>query len=711
MDTCVQQKNAKDHYAQHGMWGAYSSFVIGRANNGGGFVTGDVQPPGRNVYMGYKLGNEEPVLLPFVTERNEGLDSTAYKDDSTHDTDESTPKQMRMRRFTTFPMEQVERTTTLGGETWHAGILTVSIRSFFGPVPDPATTSMEDFRLSACPALLVEFCLDNTDGQDEAVGYFGLQGIRRPLSDATDGRLSGMAAGVKYGFATFPEDNVVEIMDWKSVDAAFNESLQLRRLAREGGLRFHVPPGVKRTFTIALGVYEDGVVTTGLPMRRYYTALFKDLEEVLEFALENKIQMLARSVAMDELLDSSPLTEMQKIIVAASTHAYCANTELLLDDTGAPVFVVNEGEYQMMNTLDLTVDQAFYELIFSPWTVRNELDFLQRQSLYRDAYGIAFSHDQGGADCFTPQGRSVYELSGLVDCFSYMSYEETLNWMLTACLYSYNANDTVWAADNKKVLILAMDSLIARDANGDGIMDVDSDLCEGGAEITTYDSLDISLGQARNNLYLAVKAWGAFVSISSFFERAGDKENSLRAQDAAKKISRTVSACFIEDEKFIPAVFEGGNRSRIIPAVEGMIYPFFTGASPVVLPDGPYGEFISLLRTHLLTVLKPGICLDSISGGWKLSSTSRNTWLSKIFLNQFIAEQILELPQELIRRDEHHWKWQFTGSAGTGMTDQVDSSTGRDMGSRFYPRLVTSILWLVPCGLFTGLKMPKHHER
>ena len=41
---------------------------------------------------------------------------------------------------------------------------------------------------------------------------------------------------------------------------------------------------------------------------------------------------------------------------------------------GRPFWVVNEGEYRMMNTFDLTVDQSFFELTLNPWTVRNNMD-------------------------------------------------------------------------------------------------------------------------------------------------------------------------------------------------------------------------------------------------------------------------------------------------------------------------------------------------
>jgi hypothetical protein len=81
--------------------------------------------------------------------------------------------------------------------------------------------------------------------------------------------------------------------------------------------------------------------------------------------------------------------------------------------------------------------------------------------------------------------------------------------------------------------------------------------------------------------------------------------------------------------------------------------------------------------------------------------------MSKIFLNQFIAEHVLGFPQEKIRHDAAHARWLRNGSADFAATDQVESDTGRDLGSRLYPRLVTSILWILPHHRFECLKMPQ----
>ena len=44
--------------------------------------------------------------------------------------------------------------------------------------------------------------------------------------------------------------------------------------------------------------------------------------------------------------------------------------------------------------------------------------------------------------------------------------------------------------------------------------------------------------------------------------------------------------------------------------------------------------------------------------------------------------------------DRVHAEWQQVGCSVDGATDQVNSDDGSPRGSRLYPRLVTSILWM-----------------
>ncbi len=166
-----------------------------------------------------------------------------------------------------------------------------------------------------------------------------------------------------------------------------------------------------------------------------------------------------------------------------------------------------------------------------------------------------------------------------------------------------------------------------------------------------------------------------------------------QAKNQAILCANTIAKNMTE-EGYIPAIFEEGNRSRIIPAIEGLVFPLYTGTPKALDPEGQYGPMIQALQKHLHTVLVEGTCLFA-DGGWKLSSTSDNSWLSKIYLCQFVARKVLKLEwNELARRaDKAHVRWLLHPKESYHCwSDQMMS--GLAVGSKYYPRGVTSILWL-----------------
>jgi hypothetical protein len=215
----------------------------------------------------------------------------------------------------------------------------------------------------------------------------------------------------------------------------------------------------------------------------------------------------------------------------------------------------------------------------------------------------------------------------------------------------------------------------------------------GGAEITTYDSLDVSLGQSRNNIYMAGKCWAAYVAMETIFAQNGREDLALIASEQALKCAQTVTS-FVTAEGYIPAVVGEGNDSKIIPAIEGLVFPYFTGNKSALDVKGRYGFYIEALKKHLDVVLVEGTCLFT-DGGWKLSSTSNNSWLSKIYLCQFVAREILDLAwdEKGAAADAAHVDWLTHPTLSIwSWSDQIIS--GEITGSKYYPRGVTSILWL-----------------
>src|SRR5690606_23343507 len=85
----------------------------------------------------------------------------------------------------------------------------------------------------------------------------------------------------------------------------------------------------------------------------------------------------------DRELARSRLDADQKFLIAQATHSYLGSSQLMWAKN-KPLYVVNEGEYRMMNTFDLTVDHVFFELAWLPWGVRDVLDLFVDRYSYTD---------------------------------------------------------------------------------------------------------------------------------------------------------------------------------------------------------------------------------------------------------------------------------------------------------------------------------------
>jgi len=136
---------------------------------------------------------------------------------------------------------------------------------------------------------------------------------------------------------------------------------------------------------------------------------------------------------------------------------------------------------------------------------------------------------------------------------------------------------------------------------------------------------------------------------------------------------------------------EAGNESRIIPAIEGLVFPLLWGDKEALAPEGEFGFLIAALARNLETVLVKGVCKFD-DGGWKLSSTNDNSWLSKIYLCQYVARAIFRMAPDPAA-DEAHRAWLLDPrNAYYAWSDQMVA--GKAKGSKYYPRGVTSWLWL-----------------
>ncbi|MEX1119051.1 MAG: glycoside hydrolase family 52 protein [Terrimicrobiaceae bacterium] len=688
---------------QHAPIGSFASFTLGAKGNKGGLGLELAKPADQNVYVGFEESPGRFACLPFFEQSSD--EAARFDVEAGGGTSRSV--------LVPVADKTISRSLSPGLDVWNFGPVSFTIHTPVMAAPDPDVAKEPDLKLAYAPTVTVEITVDNRGGDRDRRVIFGFQsndpyrGMRR-LDETADG-VAGIAcgdflalAGCSPGLASANGFNPQEILDERD---AFNHSFGIGST----GLLIGVAPAGKRvTFRYAACFHRAGQATTGMDSRYFYTRFFPSLESVAEFAKQNYSALKRRGDAFDRRFHkATDLNPAQRFMLAQAIHSYYGSTELL-EVGGHPLWIVNEGEYRMMNTFDLMADQVFFEASLNPWTVRNELDWYLKRYSYTDRAripgspieypgGLTFTHDMGIANHFARPGFSVYEKAGLDGCFSHMSHEELVNWVICALIYLHKTKDQKWLRKTKPVFRQVLTSLLNRDhhdpAQRDGVMSLDSSRCAGGSEITTYDSLDVSLGQARNNLYLAVKCWGCYVGLEALFKKLGETSRAATCRDQAHRAAATIGGA-ADRKGLLPAILGENVISRIIPAVEGLIIPHALGLKSALTERGEYGALIVALKRHLRGVLKPGVCLFP-DGAWKISSTSSNTWLSKVYLCQFIAREILACVSEKAMKtaDERHAAWLLTEeNAYWAWSDQIVSGVAK--GSKYYPRGVTAILWI-----------------
>lgn len=688
-----------DFHTHHGAFGALGSFTLGRFGSPGGFNVHDGSRPGSDeVLIGMARPSTGLVLLPFC--RHRAADTSNFA--------ESCPLGSATR-VATLPEAGIVRTLSWATDSWSWSGGSLTLHTPFGKVPDPRTSGWHALREAALPGILgiVEF--DNTGSDEDATAVFALGGADSGAASLDIPGIVGFARQGRDGMAT-PVRDGARCLSGFGIEYCLHPDGTPRPahwLGACNGLAWKVPARGRIRVPVALGWFHEGTATRGLRTRYAYTSLYDGLDDVLRSILDRADAIASASAALDAALRESGLSEERQWLLAHATRGYFGNTQLLRTDAGDPVWTVLEGEYSMINTLDLSVDQIFFEERFFPWVVREIADLFASRHSYVDRLrvpgetswhegGIAFTHDMGVRNQFSPPGTSCYELPGLEGCFSHMTQEQVLNWTLLSCTHVLMSGDQDWASRRADLLAACLESLERREhpdpARRRGVPGTDSSRVGTGMEITTYDSLDPALAQARGSLYLSLKLWAAYRGLERVFARLGRSTEAERARAARERAARALRD-WPEAEGFMPALLDGRNRSAIVPAVEALAFPLSWNDGAIAGTDDERAV-LERLRTHLDAILRDGICLFG-DGSWRLSSTSTISWFSKAALCQAVAERVFGRAPDA-RADAAHVLWQAPGSADWGFTDQIQD--GKAIGSRYYPRGVTAILWWPEAG-------------
>ena len=694
------------HHAPQGAW---ASFTFGADGRGASI---DLEAPQVSDSADFLVGVAQDQVLsafPFVTAFRKT--HTEPEVDVLAEGSKEQPRPKTTTGWNYYPPEQITRTLAPWVDTYRAEQLTLRVYTPPYPLPDPEKGEIPP--LACCPGVLLELEIDNTAGQTPATGFLGLgwKGDGRIYTVDTAGYddLSGLGFRTEW-MMTADKATGAFTLRGHDLDQLLRTGRRLLHQTGPGALCLEVAPGQKGVLRAAVGFYKEGAGSNGLDTRYYYTRHFASAADVCRCLLQNANRLADDAMAADRDVAAHLRDAWVAPLLAAAIRGYNASTQLLQDADGAVYYNVGEGAYVWRNTMDLAADHLAWELLYQPWVTRNIMDLYIRRYAYRDtvrfrAYpgqefpgGLSFTHDMGNYFTYSPAGYSGYERETTPQdgCYLYMTTEELLNGIYVLTGYALIGGDTAWAQHRADTASALLDSLEHRDAptaqERDGVLKAQSTRCgPQGSESTTYDALDHSLMDARGSVYVHVKTIAALAMLEAYFERVEQPDEAARALAMRRKSESALKRFWDEERGCLSANLYTPVDSMVLAAVEplGMLHR-------MGLTDRLSADTLALLKQHAEACLREGACVDAATGGLKLSSTSHNTWTSKVTLCLYVLQEVLGIDITRGGWLEELRRWYQEYAKDTTISDQIMIDRRQVVGGCYYPRVAVAALFLQP---------------
>lgn len=561
---------------------------------------------------------------------------------------------------------------------------------------DLSAATLSQKRRFFLPATWMVFTITNTNSVAEDF-YFGL-----PVAVTQRNFANGAYQGFALGEAALAvQSGSCELLSGARLASVFNGLSQ--------GFAFHlaVPASQTRQLMVVIAYYRSAVVDSRTGASYYYTSLFPSIDSVIDsaFAGFGDAQFRCQQLAM--AVNRAGLNPYRRFLASHALHSYMADSACLLDPQGRVHWWEMEGFFNYINTFDLTVDHAFYDIYMQPWALRNVLDaysgalpgtgysfdtplYLSNSGTQVSSHGFSFYHDMG-----------LWPTSGTGPAYGVcMGQEELQSWILSAGLYWSQTADHAWLTNNLGVLQACLNSMLLRDSTNSAARDGITKNVNAG-EITTFDDLDASLQRPAFSGRLAVRNWACYLALDAMFGQVGDAADAATCQNMAAVAAQTIVDrwnTYHSTLGYIPALLDGSANAAIIPVIEGLAYPAAMGLTNAIdRISGPYAPMLQALSNHIVAVLVPGRCLGSASGAWLMTSaTPTITWQSKLFICQYAAEVVLGITNTTVNGavDQVHASLQIQDSPFQGYADALNGTGAfQYAGGVHYPRGVTTALW------------------
>jgi hypothetical protein len=576
--------------------------------------------------------------------------------------------------------EDVKRTMTACVDefAWTGAGVTLKAYTPQAALPNPKRSG--NLQYATAPGVLLEVSVDNTAGTAEATVFVGLRqaaGLRgvgciRPL-DWSSKTLVGVASSGRWALAAAGKGEATtlqaeDLSDWTP---------RIDPKANAGGVLVKVPAGTSKTVSLVFAVFEQGLVTQGIDARFFYMNYFPRVEAVANFLLANAQRVRESCVNFDGRVSGACGDARKLAVFASGVRAYNALTQVVdsATPTGPAAYFAALAPDGPRNGLDRIIDHLPWELFRNPWVIRNVFDLATTAYAYRDRVkfpgdatpeesrdgGMTFARDFGFASTYAPGampatsagpgGRPVSAFDGAGSNPGWsggeMASEVLLNSLYMLTSYALMADDTPWAKTRLPFARELLVSLENRDhwdpAQRTGILKAESSGSKG-PEQTVFGGrtgVDGALGNARGNLYLAVKTFCANLLLTTYFQNNNDLHSADYSYAFAQKTAAAIAGAF--KGEYLPANLLTGEGAdvRMLAALEPLALPTYLGLTSTLAEYFP--ELFKALQGHAAACLKaaPEGCLDGTT--LRLASNSPATCPAKVISILFVLERLFQI--------------------------------------------------------------------
>jgi len=357
----------------------------------------------------------------------------------------------------------------------------------------------------------------------------------------------------------------------------------------------------------------------------YYTKLFKDVNEVVEYGIRNFDVIIKKTTEFSNNIrggDGRVLNINAQWILSQALHSYFANTWLLYNPEKNDVhYYVAEGRCNYLSTVDVAHETAIFEAEYIPWVLKLQLSEWAKYAKYDKNVGKMFlQHDMGQQPPknFINRPSPIPNVPPILKDQAYIMYngygampiEENLNFILIAYRYWKKTGDIdfiknlkcdVNNSDNDTSCIESFLGYIRKkdvlDGNEDGLIGVTFDnngnpiivptkvraditseavkkilapeVPEPEVEVlgrTTFDCCgeDFLLSHENGNVYIAIKTFAASIAARELALAMGNKTKANIYLRYAEKINEKLNNIYNNST----ASHEGKTRNFFILSLD-----------------------------------------------------------------------------------------------------------------------------------------------